>query len=229
MASKKNGLTISVKQGDGEYKELNPDSILGKALSGSDDDDRSFIIISANIKDDFCTYSFENTKGVSIGRLHKVDKSPGIIDDDLRNAFVKFNVHLACIDDVFKHAGIEITDIDTMHSHEFAFLYNVTGFKIKGGKEDESIVLTGNKYVSSAGGRIEIETPKIPIDNLSSYKWYNELKAAADNARLEVALYEEGKYTANEIEEPEEKFSQTKLSFLPPADNLDDDFENAKV
>ena len=37
--------------------------------------------------------------------------------------------------------------------------------------------------VGTAGGRIELATPKIPLDNLSSYHWYNELKVAADNAR----------------------------------------------
>ena len=183
---------------------INADNVkdaVGKLNKAFDEmKDVPFIITEAAIKDDFCTYKFEITSGIGLGDSHKVDGS-GIIDDDMRTAFSKFNVHLAAIDDVFKHSGIEIDDIDKFHTEELTGLYHVTGFQIKGGKDNECIVLTGNKYVSTAGGRIELKSPKIPLDNLSSYKWYNELKAAADEARNEVRLYKEGKYTAVEIEE----------------------------
>lgn len=190
-----------------------------------------YVIIEAQIKDGFCNYRYEVIKGVGIGDKHKVDGS-GIIEDDMRTAFSKFNVHLAVIDDVFKHSGIEIEDIDQLHTHELTQLFNVTGFKIKGSKENECIVLIGNKYVSAAGGRIELESPKIPLDNLSSYKWYNELKEASDKAREEVKLYKEGKYTAveedDDNEEPEMK-SGNLFDEKPSPAELMSDFEGAKI
>jgi hypothetical protein len=164
---------------------------------------RDFVIIDASIVDDFCNYKYEITEGVGILDTHKVD-GKGIILDDLRNAFVNFNVHLACIDDSFKRGGIEITDIDQNHGDEITTCYHVTGFKIKGGKDNESISLIGTKYVS-LGGRLNLITPFIPIDSLSSYKWYNELKAAADRAREEVALYKEGKCRVVEEDDEEEE------------------------
>jgi hypothetical protein len=241
MGRKKKDYTMSVQSSDGTFKPLNTDGI--EKLLGSSQEEKEFIIKDATIKDDFCNYSYEIASGIGLGDMHSV-KGKGIIEDDMRNAFASFNVHMACIDDVFKHSGVEVEDIDSMKDDQLTFLYTVTGFKIKGGKDDESIILIGNKYVSSAGGRIELETPKIPLDNLSSYKWYNELKAAADDARREVELYKEGKYTSPEADEPEEKFSQTKMTFLPPEtkedeDDFDkpvwidpnkvDDFENAKL
>lgn len=158
---------------------------------------KPFKITSAQISDDFCNYEYEILSGVGIGDSHKV-KGKGIIDQDMQLAFNKFNVHLAAIDGVFKHLDIEITDIDTLHNHERTFDYNVTGFSIKGGDGNESIILKGNKFLDSLSGRMELTTPKISLDAASSYKWYNELKAAVEQAREEVELYKGGKCTAVE-------------------------------
>lgn len=192
--------------------------------------ERNFIIIDASLKDDLCNYSYQVTNGVGLGDSHKVNGS-GIIEDTLRHAFGKLNVHLACIDDVFKHSGIEIEDIDDLHGDELSFLYSVSGFKIKGGREDESVILIGSKYVSAAGGRIELSSPKIPLDNLSSYKYSEELKAAIDAARHQVELYKEGNYTAVEEEEVDtpkkSKARQLKISDMMGSDgddSNDDDF-----
>lgn len=181
-------------------------------------------ITSAQVKDDFCNYSFDILDGVGTGDTHNV-KGKGIIDDDMREAFSKLNVHLACIDDVFKHADIEIENINTMRSHELATIYTVTGVKIKGGEEDLSVVLIGEKYVSAASGRMSLETPKIALDNLSSYHFHKDLKKAVDKVRTEVQLYKEGKYTAVEPEEKEDP-NQLKISLDT---NSETDFENAKV
>lgn len=211
--SKENPLTITV----GKLK----------ALTEAMELKRPFDITAAAIKDGFCNYSYEIIEGVGLGDSHAV-KGSGLIEDDMLNAFSVFNVHLAVIDDVFKHSDIEFDNIDKMHGEELTGLYHVTGFKIKGSKDNESIILVGNKYVSQAGGRLELETPKIPLDNLSSYKWYNELKAAADKARLEVALYKEGKYTAIEVIE-EEDTKQTSITFEHQQDGDMSDFEKASV
>jgi len=173
---------------------------------------RPYKITGANLVDGYCNYGFEITDGIGKGDPG-TRKGTHVVKDDLRDAFAKMNVHLAVRDDIFKHSGVEVEDVDTMHGHEFATLYSVTGFKMGGSDESESIVLIGNKYVSG-GDRFSLTSPKIMIDELSSYKWWNELKAAADIAREEVALYMEGKYIEEEEEiEVKEKAKQTKLSF----------------
>lgn len=202
-----------------------------KLMMASIEEGEPKLIMTAEIKDDLCNYVYEITGGKAKGFKHTVN-GVGIIDQDMRNAFAKLNVHLAFIDDVYKHSDIQIGNIDSMHNDELALLYTVTGFKIKGGDENESIVLIGNKYLS-AGSRMKLESPKIPIDNTSSYKWYNELKAAADSAREEVALYHYGFYTPVK-EEVEEEKTQVSITF-GPGDGKDaveetvDDFERAKV
>lgn len=174
---------------------------------------RSFKIMEAAIKDDFCNYHYENIEGIGIGDKHKViRKKAGYIKDDMKKAFAKLNAHIAFIDDIFSHAGNDVEDIDMMHAHEFTFLYTVTAFRISGDEENESVILVGDKFVN-IGGRITLETPKIPIDNSSSYKWYNELKTAIDVCREEVALYAEGKYHPIEVPEDIEDPNQMKMSF----------------
>lgn len=206
--------------------------LLNKVLAGAKDEDRLVEIKSAQISDDFCNYSYEIIQGIGLSDTHTV-KGSGIIDDDMREAFAVLNVHLAVIDDIFKHAQVEIVDVDKMHSHELATHFHVTGFSIKGDKENESIALIGNKYCHSAGGRMEIKSPKIPMDNLSSYKWYNELKKAADDVRREIELYRNGKYTLPEKDETEEDAKQTKITFShgtgAEAEDSMDDFDKAKA
>jgi hypothetical protein len=192
--------------------------------------ERDFLIMEAHIVDGFCNYTYEIMRGTGSGRPHSV-KGPQIVTDDMLNAFATFNVHMAAIDDAFKYSNIDIEDIDHMHGHELTSFFIVSGFKITGGKDNESIQLLGNKYVSSCGGRQQIKTGKIPLDNLSSYKWYNELKQASLIAREEVALYEEGKYVIEEVDEDEKPNpNQTKIGFEAGQENEgNDEFEAARV
>lgn len=182
-------------------------------------------ITGAEIKDDFCHYSYEIISGKPTGFTHSV-KGKGIIDNDMKNAFSKLNVHLAVIDDVYKHSDVQIGDIDSMHSDDLALLFTVTGFKVKGGEENQSVILIGNKYLS-AGSRMKLESPKIPIDNLSSYKWYNELKSAIDKCRQEVEAYHNGKYTPVEVEEEISELQSGNL-FSEGNEVLEDNLENAE-
>lgn len=202
-------------------------NIANKVL-GIDSEKRDYSITEAAVKDDFCNYSFEVLKGIGIGDKASIKPKAGTIKETLRKAFSKFNVHLAFMDDVFKNSNIEIEDIDKLHDDEHTSLYNVTGFKISGGDENESIILVGNKYISS-GGRITLETPKIFIHEHSGYKWYNELKLAADIARNEVAKYKEGNYIPV-VEEETEDPAQLKMSFATEAEEDDlSDFKMAAV
>lgn len=184
---------------------------------------KQYAITGATLKDDICNYTYEILSGVGEGEVHNV-KGSGIADDDLIDAFRAFDVHMACIDDVFKHSEIEINQIERMENHELTALYHVTGFAIKGGEGSETIELRGTKAITATGGRMEIKTQRIPIDSLSSYQWYNELKSAVDKARIEVGLYKEGKYTP--VEKPEE--SDPKQMTIADAME-EDELENARV
>lgn len=215
-------LTINVPMPPGHQAE---------EQDGAEDQLRNYVITEAKIKDDFCHYSFKTIRGLGVGEEHSV-KIDNIITDDMKDAFSRLNVHLAVIDDVFKHADVEIDDIDTLHNDSLTLLYHVHAFKITGSEGDESIILMGSKYLHTAGGRMDIKTPKIPLDNLSSYPWYNELKTAADAARLEVARYKEGKYE-NQPEGEEQQPDPRQLTIGDQLDGNsgddDDDFEEAKL
>lgn len=187
-------------------------------------DELPFRITKAKIKDDFCNYDYTITSGVGAGDSHGV-KGRGIVERDMHEAFSKLNVHLAVIDDAFLRSDIEIEDINSLHGHDLTILYSVNGIMFKGHKDAESVVLMGTKYVTCASGRIELESPLIPLDNLSSYKFYNELKQAAENARKEVALYKEGKYTTEE--EPSKNIDDNQKSLFEGDNEVE--FENNKI
>lgn len=177
----------------------NPATLEDVALANENKKD--YVIKEASIHDDFCHYKFLIINGIGEGRTMSSQNQSNVINDNLRKAFARLNVHLACIDDVFKNNSIEIDDIDMYHNHELTDFYRVIGFKVKGGDNNESVILLGTKHVSAAGSRISIETPRIPLDNLSSYKWYNELKDAFTEARKQVEQYHEGEYEKLEEDE----------------------------
>jgi hypothetical protein len=185
--------------------------------------DRQYKIMRGEIKDELCNYSYEITAGKALGFKHNVD-GKGVIDEDMIKIAKKLNVHLAVVDDVFSVAGIEIKDIDKFHKHELTSKYVVTGFKITGDEEAESVQLFGSKRVS-VGQRMKLESGKIPIDSASSYLHYNELREAVNSWRQEIAEYHEGKFTQVEEEEvvDDKEVKQTKITFagregLAPAD-----------
>lgn len=189
-----------------------------------------YAVIFAEIKDDFCNYHYRITTGKHKDFVHRVTNKIGIIDDDLRESFSKLAVHLAVKDDIFKHSGREIQDIEEMHTDELATLYSVTAFKIGGEGSAETVALVGNKYLSD-GTRMELETPRIAIDNLSSYKWWDQLNQALATCRTEVSLYHEGKYTLKEKVEPEPDKNQGSLfeGGQQPGEHDHDDLADGKT
>jgi hypothetical protein len=184
---------------------------------------RDYVITGATIKDGKCDYSYRITEGTGIGDTHNV-KGVGIHEDDLSKAFAKLNAHIACIDDAFKNANEEVMKITgKIHNHELTALYGVTGINIKG-DENESIVMSSTKQISCSGEYMQIKTPKIPIDNLSSYKHWEDLKEVTDLVREEVALYKEGKCT-----NPEPIEDENQLTIGDEIEETDDELENGKV
>lgn len=197
-------------------------------LEGSPLEIRDFKILEAKMKDGFCHYKFKVIKGVGLG--DKLDvKGAGLYKDTMPKAFTTLNVHMAVIDDVFKHSGIEIEDIDTLHNDDHALIYHVSGFKIVGDEENESIILSGNKYVS-VGGRVDLDMFKVSITDHSPYKWYNELKVAIEKVCEEVALYREGNYIPVEPEEDKVDPDQMEMDFKNNDRKVtDEEFEKAEV
>jgi hypothetical protein len=189
--------------------------------------EKDVLITGAVIKDDYCHYSYDVNKGVGLGDVHNV-KGTGIIEDDMKDAFQKMNVHLAIVDDVFKHSKIEILKLDPYHNHEFASLYRVNGFKTKGTDESMSIILMGTKYLTS-GGHMELVSPKIPLDQISSYPFWKELKAALEDVQEEVELYRNGKYIKREPEETENPKQLSIADALRESENADNELANARV
>lgn len=178
-------------------------------------------IISGSIVDGKCNYSYKINQGVGIGNKHNVTGT-GIVDDSMYKAFKRFNAHIACYDDVFKHSKIDVESIDLMHNNELTALYSVHGFKIKGNDPNQKIIIIGDKYVDS-GGRISISTPEIPVDKLSSYLWFEELKAEMESAREEVESYHNGNCTFEE-----KSTGAVQLNITDQADS-DKEFEASKL
>lgn len=152
-------------------------------------------ITAALIKDGFCNYTYLVRQGIGVGNIHNV-KGRGLATKDLLDAMSKLNVHMACVDGAFKHAGIEVIDTSVMHGHEITTDYTVTGIKMRGSEDEPAVSLMGRKRAVQVSGEIELKTPKIDLDALSSYHHAPSLSWSIDTVLKEVMLYHEGKYTS---------------------------------
>lgn len=166
-------------------------------------------IIGADIKDGYCHYTYEVKKGHNAGDVILV-KGKGIVHDDMYEAFAKLKIHLACIDDVANEL------------HEDESLFRIDGFRTKGNKEDESIVIKGSKHVKSVNDRISIVTPKIPLAPTGGYKFWTQLLETTEILRAEVEAYMNGKYAP-----AEETINPNQMSI--EMTNVEDEMEGAKV
>lgn len=192
---------------------------------------RPYNIMQGTIKDDLCNYTYQVTSG-GPKDSHKVN-GKGIVDPDMKTAFGRLAVHLACLDGYFLMKGIEVENIDSFRNHPDIMNYVVKDFKIKSSKTWETIVLVGEKYVSSPSGWIDITTHEVAMDNLGGYQWYNELIDDVNNLREEIALYKEGKFTLAETDVPEPSFDENQGNLFAGAEvgnapgSIEDDALNA--
>ncbi len=183
---------------------------------------RSYRVTQANLVDGMVNYTYEITSGIGTGNIHKV-KGKGLYEDDLTEAFNKLAVHLAAIDDVFKYAKVE-GSLSFLRKHELSREYMVDGIILKGEEDQKMVVLIGTKSIQCSGDRMDLKTPSIPMDKLSSYDYKTDLNNTVETLLEEVELYHEGKCT---IPEPEEQEDPNQLSLADGMD--DDDFEDGKV
>lgn len=185
---KKDGLEISAK-------------INGKEVDLSVLTEKPLLIVQGTMNDEFCNYGIQINSGETKGMIHNVKGKPNIVHEDLTIAFNRFRPHLAALSNAFDWSGIELDNFEEVENHQLVDLFHVTGFKIKGAGESESLSLTGSYHSMSAGGRIDASTDFISLEGAGDYRWYNELREAADQVRNEIELYNKGKRTPPHEEE----------------------------
>lgn len=164
----------------------------------ANDEEKLYIITSATVKDDFCNYSYEIASGITEGdQLSR--KGSLIIHEDLRLAFKALNIHLAVICEEVDHKIIKdverIEDYDDELHKEGSIEHRVScfhtsSFSITGTGENEGVILTGLKRLST-GEQVKLTSPQTPWSG--NYPFINELKAAIDIAVYEVEEYMNGK------------------------------------
>lgn len=169
-------------------------------------------IKSASLKDALCNYSYELLTGKTAGDgLNR--KGMHFIHDDLVEAFNKFKVFAAHLDDAFT-GNDNSTELKTLENEPEVENYLVSGFKISGVEENRSLILGVTKYVSN--GYFSYDSPKVKLNG--NYLYIIQLAECLENAIKEVELYMNGK-SAPQAE-------QTHMEF---ESDQDDAFESAKV
>lgn len=167
-------------------------------------------IKSASIKDALCNYSYEllvgKMKGDGLSR-----KGTHIVHDDLQDAFSKFDVFLAHLDDAFT-GNDNATELSFLESEPETENYSVSSFKITGVEENKALIISGSKTVTN--GIISFDSPKVKLNG--SYLYLTKLTEVLDNVIKEVEFYMNGKVA------PQPEQLQMDL------DSEDASFENAK-
>lgn len=175
-------------------------------------EEKNFEIKSSKIVDLYLHYSYTIKDGVNQGDLVN-RKGANPIHEDLSKAFSTLDVFLAHIDEAYHWADNQ-TPIEELDQDIVTEGYAVTGFKLVGSEENQSVILIGTK--NTTYGVIDIVTPKIKLEN-SIYLYVKPLEERLNSVITEVELYHNGKI-APKYEQQEMKFGIEE-----------EDFENAKV
>ncbi|WP_346318211.1 hypothetical protein [Chitinophaga sp. YIM B06452] len=157
---------------------------------------------SGALKGIFCDYSYDHM--VAQNTTNNVRISSHVpVHADLTAAFKRLHVHLAVICEEI-HAD-DIPDIDNLPVLNEAWdaddsrqpplaaklaKYAVSSFKIVGNGENEGVVLTGGKLLSTTD-EVGLTTPVTKYQ--SEYPFVNELRIAVDDLVSEIEAYMNGK------------------------------------
>lgn len=159
-------------------------------------------IKSGSLKDIFCHYTYDHTIQQNTTN-NVICKSHLPIHDDLKNAFGRFNAHLAVICEEI-HPD-EITDIDNLPTLNPDLpvndpsqdpmavkisRYSVSSVRIVGNGENEGVILTGMKQLTTAA-LVGLETPVTKFS--SEYAFVPELRIATSDLVSEIEQYMNGK------------------------------------
>lgn len=162
-------------------------TILADKLGFANQVQKDVEIKSASLKDALCNYSYElligKMKGDSISR-----KGTHIVHDDLQEAFAKFDVFLAHLDDAFT-GNDNSTELSFLEGETETQSYSVYSFKITGVEENKSLIISGSKEVSN--GTITFDAPKVKLNG--GYLYLTQLTEVLDNVIKEVEFYMNGK------------------------------------
>ncbi len=148
----------------------------------------------------FCHYEYDHTVAANTTDNIK-RKSQVPVHDDMINTFKDLNVHLALIcEEIRPEEIIDIDklpemkpDTDDQDQDPLALKlskFSVCAFKIVGNGENEGVVLTGQKVLSTLES-VKLETPVVKWQ--SNYHFANELHVAVFNVVEEIEQYMEGK------------------------------------
>jgi len=163
-------------------------------------------IKSASLKDALCDYSYElltgKTKGDNLNR-----KGTHIVHEDLQDAFDKFRVFFAHLDDAYT-GNDNATELSTLIAEPETENYYVSSFKITGVEENRSLIISGTKYVNA--GTISFSAPKVKLNG--NYLYLSQLEDCLDNAIKEVEYYMNGK-AAPQAEQVHMDFASEDAAF----------------
>lgn len=174
-----------------------------KKLAEKDLEPKQIEIKSGTLKDNmFCHYGYDHT--VAINTTDSVTRKSQIpVHDDLKAAFRDLNVHLAIVceeihpDDIGDIDHLPELDPDPDMTEEDQdpmavklSRFTVSSFKVVGNGENEGVILTGQKRLST-NDYVKLETPVTKWQ--SDYAFVNELHVAVFNTVEEIEQYMNGK------------------------------------
>ncbi|PUZ25047.1 hypothetical protein DCC81_12090 [Chitinophaga parva] len=191
------------KVSDPGGKFLSDSTRLGlERIERANQEAKAIEVRSGKLSGIFCHYEYLHT--VAENTKNKIGvKSEVPMHEDLPRAFSKLNVHLAVVCEEIRPD--EIPDIDDLpvwdadpdltESDQDPLAvrlnrFHVTAFQISGTGENEGVILTGSKRLST-GELVSLQTPVVRWK--SEYAFTNELHIAVFDLVTEIEEYNSGK------------------------------------
>lgn len=138
------------------------------------------------LKDNKLEIGFSRTENGET--VHVTEKHNAIAHPDLMGKLRALNVHLGVLSET-----IEAPKSLKKYPAELVEMLTTTAYSIGGKDDDEGIVLTGQKKLST-GKVLIMNTPFIRFDEVEIYRHVEHLRTTLDELEAEVVQYLEGKH-----------------------------------
>lgn len=161
----------------------------------------SIKITKAKIKNSQLELAYNRIDSDNNATVEVTEKLPYIVHPDLVSTFVRLRKHLAKLCDLREGDVLNESNFEKFSAEELPNLF-VSSFTIAGDDENEGVVITGGKKLSS-GKIINLNTPFTRFtDESDPYLFESDLFVDIQGCIYEVEEYLAGKFAVKQMEIP---------------------------
>ena len=158
-------------------------------------------VTKAKVKNSQLELAYNRIDSDNGATVEVTERLPYIVHPDLTSTFIKLRKHLAKLCDLREGDILKEENFEMFNAEDLSNLF-VSSFTVSGDDENEGVVISGGKKLSS-GKIINLNTPFTRFtDEVDPYLFENDLYVDIQACIYEIEEYLKGKFAVKQMEIP---------------------------